>query len=327
MTMLSPRASHHGYPYRDTLAHELTHLAITRVTHDHAPLWMQEGLAKHEETRWRPPGPFDGPARAPEAMVLEGIEKKLDLPLDKLGMSLAMLPSPEAAIVAYAEVTSFVRRLAAHEPDGGRASLDPDGDGAHARRERGAEGGDGHGPAAWDKAWRAWLAEQPKEKLRRSSGSSRSTRIFAKIRDQRAPRRAPPRAQVTPRPRSSMLAKVKDERIRRSGAPVAQRAHARSRPGRRGGRRARRGSEGHDRRSYGPWWALRGVLRPRRGATGPSPEPERSRRRSRSIRSVWRPHGERLDAARAPWRAPLQLRSSPSFGEALRGRAAWNFAP
>jgi hypothetical protein len=108
--MLTPRASQHGYPWKDTLAHELTHLAVTRQSLDRAPLWLQEGLAKNHETRWREKGPFDDRADRynPDIVARRGIDKKLDLPLDKLGPSIAMLPSADAAMVAFAEVTSFV---------------------------------------------------------------------------------------------------------------------------------------------------------------------------------------------------------------------------
>ncbi len=56
VTLLSPRASPHGYAWRDTVTHELTHLAVTRASGDRAPLWLQEGVAKREEIRWRDPG-------------------------------------------------------------------------------------------------------------------------------------------------------------------------------------------------------------------------------------------------------------------------------
>jgi hypothetical protein len=111
VTLLSPRASQHGFAWRDTLAHELTHLAVTRASGDLAPLWLQEGLAKREEIRWRGPGPFDDKP-SPESVVSYGMQKKLDLPLDKLGPSIAMLPSADQAMVAFAEVTSFLRYLA-----------------------------------------------------------------------------------------------------------------------------------------------------------------------------------------------------------------------
>jgi hypothetical protein len=111
VTLLSPRASQHGFAWRDTLAHELTHLAVTRASGDLAPLWLQEGLAKREEIRWRGPGPFDDKP-SPESVVAYGMQKHLDLSLDKLGPSIAMLPSADQAMVAFAEVTSFLRYLA-----------------------------------------------------------------------------------------------------------------------------------------------------------------------------------------------------------------------
>jgi tetratricopeptide (TPR) repeat protein len=108
VTMLSPRAAPHGYPWADTLMHELTHLSETRASRDRAPLWLQEGVAKREETRWRPALPFDN-LPAPEAVARLGFDRGLALPLDKMGPSLAMLPTAEQAMVAFAEVHSFVR--------------------------------------------------------------------------------------------------------------------------------------------------------------------------------------------------------------------------
>ena len=110
VTILSPRASHSGYTWRDTLAHEMTHLAISQQTHDRAPLWLHEGLARRGEYRWRAPAPFDD-RPSPESVVMRGIDLKLDLALDKLGPSIAMLPSADAATVAFAEVTSFIKYL------------------------------------------------------------------------------------------------------------------------------------------------------------------------------------------------------------------------
>jgi hypothetical protein len=161
VTILSPRASHHGYAWRDTLTHELTHLAVTRATVDRAPLWLQEGVAKREEVRWRDSGPFDD--RPPVDSVVErGIEMKIDLPLDKLGPSIAMLPSADAAMVAFAEVTSFVRYLAASSgPEAlprlflglkNKKSVDDalvDATGSNLKQ--------------WDGKWRANLTAQPKE--------------------------------------------------------------------------------------------------------------------------------------------------------------------
>jgi hypothetical protein len=161
VTLLSPRASHHGYSWRDTIAHELTHLSVTRASRDTAPLWLQEGVAKREEVRWRAPGPFDD-RPPPEAVAARGIEVGLGLPLDKLGPSIAMLPSAEAAMVAFAEVTSFVRFYAQTEGDDAlpkllhelRTGKEPD---AALQAVSGAD------LKGWDARWRAYLSGRPRE--------------------------------------------------------------------------------------------------------------------------------------------------------------------
>jgi hypothetical protein len=163
VTLLSPRASHHGYAWRDTMAHELTHLAVTRASQDRAPLWLQEGVAKREEVRWREPGPFDD-RPSPDAIVTRGTELGLAIPLDKLGPSIAMLPSADAAMVAFAEVTSFVRYFASTAGPEAlpkllaelRAGKAPD------VALRDASGAD---LKAWDTRWRAYLAAKPREAI------------------------------------------------------------------------------------------------------------------------------------------------------------------
>jgi hypothetical protein len=105
--MLSPRAAPHGYPWLDTLAHEMTHLVLSQASRDRAPLWLQEGVAKREETRWRRAVRFDD-IPSHDAMAAQGIQRGLALPLTELGPSIAMLPSAEQAAVAFAEVASFV---------------------------------------------------------------------------------------------------------------------------------------------------------------------------------------------------------------------------
>jgi hypothetical protein len=160
VTILSPRASHHGYPWRDTLAHELTHLAVTRASLDRAPLWLQEGVAKREEVRWRQPGPFDNRPSA-EAIVQRGLGQRLALPLDKLGPSIAMLPSADAATVAFAEVTSFVRFYVETEGQealpkllaGLKAGKDPD---------DALVAASGSNLKLWDGKWRAYVASYPR---------------------------------------------------------------------------------------------------------------------------------------------------------------------
>ena len=171
VTMLTPRAPAHGYVWRDTLAHELTHVAITRKSADRAPLWLQEGMAKREEVRWRAPGLFDNRPSA-DAVVTRGIELKLDLPLDNLGPSLAMLPSPQAALVAYSEVASFLGFLVQHGGD----RFSPRFLGA-IRAEKGnvdkaLASVTGEGMKAWEVRWRDYLSRRPREALPKEMGLS-----------------------------------------------------------------------------------------------------------------------------------------------------------
>ena len=264
VTMISPRAAHHGYPWKDTIAHELTHLAVTRITHDHAPLWLQEGLAKHEESRWRPAGPFDGKP-TPEAIVLRGIDKKLDLPLDKLGMSLAMLPSPEAAMVAYCEVTSFVRRLDAQGPDTLKKLLR---EMAHtADASQALQKTTGQDLPTWDKAWRTWLAEQPRGPLPSYFGLNddhvdkdlAQTRDHARLAELLLERKHPDAALTE-------LAKIKEDAF---AMPELRALRARALLA--ADKKEQALADVNDPNdviaSYGPWWAVRGVLQ-RAGATG-----------------------------------------------------------
>lgn len=107
VTMLSPRAARHGYPWEDTLAHEITHLALSRGSRDYAPLWLQEGIAKREEVRWRAARPFDE-RRDPHDVARRALRDGKSVGIDRIGPSIAMLPSAEVAGIAYAEVESFM---------------------------------------------------------------------------------------------------------------------------------------------------------------------------------------------------------------------------
>ncbi len=162
VTMISPRATDRGYPWLDTLAHEMTHLALSRGTRDKAPLWLQEGVAKREETRWRVEEPLDD-VPAIDAVAAVGIEKGLGRSLDKLGPSIAMLPTAEQAQVAFAEVQSFVRYYIKERGDDALSDLvkrirEGEGDGNVEKAIKDASGLDFVG---WDKKWRANIAAEP----------------------------------------------------------------------------------------------------------------------------------------------------------------------
>ncbi|HEY4106394.1 MAG TPA: hypothetical protein VGM44_20985 [Polyangiaceae bacterium] len=155
--MLSPRAPVQGYPWQDTLAHEITHLLVTRATRDFAPLWMQEGLAKRFEVRWRPVRPFDHPDWADTGARNAALDGR-SIGIDKLGPSIAMLPTPEAAATAFAEVTSFMHFFIEQNGEPALRLLFND------LRGNGAEGADaallsvtGYNLAEWNARWQRFL--------------------------------------------------------------------------------------------------------------------------------------------------------------------------
>ncbi len=187
VTILSPRATPHGYMWLDTIVHELTHLAVTRASGDRAPLWLQEGVAKYEESRWRPPKPFDDWPPA-DALAKHGIDAGHGYALDKLGPSIAMLPSAEAATIAFAEVTSFVRFYLTVGGEGALPKLLHAIDGAPDVNAAlvAASGAD---LKSWDARWRAYLATRPADKrmfLLGLAGESRTDKKHVSAeRDQR----------------------------------------------------------------------------------------------------------------------------------------------
>lgn len=160
--MLSPRAPVQGYPWQDTLAHEITHLLVTRATRDFAPLWMQEGLAKRFEVRWRPPRPFDRPEWADTSARNAALDGR-SVGIDKLGPSIAMLPTPEAAGIAFAEVTSFMHFFIEQNGEPALRLLFAD------LRGNGPAGADaallsvtGYGLSEWNRRWQRFLREPVK---------------------------------------------------------------------------------------------------------------------------------------------------------------------
>ena len=119
LMITTPRALLRGYPWLDTLSHELVHFLVTKKGRGNVPIWLQEGLAKFLETRWR-----GEPGLAVERASLELLEKAAKtntlIPFAKMHPSIAKLPTQEAAALAFAEVEAAMRLL--HER-GGQAAL------------------------------------------------------------------------------------------------------------------------------------------------------------------------------------------------------------
>ena len=164
VVMVSPRGAPQGYAFMDTLAHELTHLALTRGSGDKAPLWLQEGVARLEESKWRAPLPFDDLPPADDVAYF-GIKGKIGPDIDKIGPSIALLPSSEQAMITYAKVQSFMKYYGAHAGDdamkkllvGFKSAKDPE------QIDRVIEDVTGTPLASWSEQWIGDLAVRAKE--------------------------------------------------------------------------------------------------------------------------------------------------------------------
>ncbi len=119
LMLVSPRALVYGYGWLDTAAHELVHLFVTRQSRNTVPVWLHEGLARYFEPRWRSPDPprLDRPS---EDLLSRALKQKTLIRFEAMSPSIAKLPGPEEAALAYAEVFTVMELLTSKH---GEASL------------------------------------------------------------------------------------------------------------------------------------------------------------------------------------------------------------
>ncbi|TMA27951.1 MAG: tetratricopeptide repeat protein [Deltaproteobacteria bacterium] len=110
LMITSPKALLRGYPWLDTLSHEFVHYLVTQKGRNSVPIWLQEGLAKFLETRWR-----GQPGLAVDEMSLallqDAARRGKLIPFARMHPSIAMLPTQEQAALAFAEVEAAIRLL------------------------------------------------------------------------------------------------------------------------------------------------------------------------------------------------------------------------
>lgn len=175
LMVTSPRALVRGYPWVDTIAHELTHLYLSFATQERAPVWLQEGTAKLLERRWR---------SASEEFVLDPTSRNLLLratrdskllTFDQLHPSIALLPSQDDATLAFAQVSTFMNSfVGAHGERALRDALGAIAQGIDARDALSHAAGKRFGELERD--WKSALpkaapANAPRKLARRFSGS------------------------------------------------------------------------------------------------------------------------------------------------------------
>ena len=165
LMVTTPRALAYGYPWLDSINHELVHYAVSTLTRDKAPVWLQEGLAKFLETRWREPA---GSHLAPsmEHLLAKALRGGKLISFDSMHPSMAKLPSAEDASLAFAEVATSIGYLHAQ---GGmpalRAAITAVGDGMDARRAVATAAG-----GSWPEFERGWKSYMASLKLKTHPG-------------------------------------------------------------------------------------------------------------------------------------------------------------
>jgi tetratricopeptide (TPR) repeat protein len=105
--LTSPRAVRLGYEWQDSLSHEYIHYVVAALTHDRAPVWLQEGLAKFLEHRWRVPiGLSLNPSM--QHVLAKALASGKLITFDAMHPSMAKLPRAEDATLAFAEVATAI---------------------------------------------------------------------------------------------------------------------------------------------------------------------------------------------------------------------------
>lgn len=110
LMLTSPNDLVFGYPWADTLTHELVHFLIIKHGGDKVPIWLHEGLARSFESVWR--GGSALTLDAEELKALTGARRRGRLiPFSRMSPTMAQLPSQEATQLAFAEVHHAVTWL------------------------------------------------------------------------------------------------------------------------------------------------------------------------------------------------------------------------
>jgi tetratricopeptide (TPR) repeat protein len=108
--LTTPRSMRLGYEWRDSLAHEYVHYVISAMTFDRAPVWLQEGMAKFMDHRWRAPaGLLLNPSS--QHFLAKALASGKLIGFEAMHPSMAKLPRASDAALAFAEVTTAMACL------------------------------------------------------------------------------------------------------------------------------------------------------------------------------------------------------------------------
>jgi len=112
--IISPRCLVYGYRWLDALAHEFIHYFIAKITGLNIPLWLNEGLAKYHETKWKVQEPnYLTPLY--RSFLSRASKEKRWIDFQKMSRGMPTLDSREEVILAFAEVSLAIDYLLQHQ--------------------------------------------------------------------------------------------------------------------------------------------------------------------------------------------------------------------
>lgn len=161
LMITTPRVTAWGYRWRDTLCHEYVHLALYRLSHGAAPIWVHEGIAKYLEASWR--GVLGELEPSSQALLARRLETGTLIPLEAMSPSVAKLPSAEDTALAFSQVGTMMSFLEERRGPGALRRL-VEGIGGGAEDREALEAVWGGSFASFEGAWRDWAARLPLER-------------------------------------------------------------------------------------------------------------------------------------------------------------------
>jgi hypothetical protein len=166
LMVTSPRSTLTGYSWADTVSHELVHRIISERTFNRTPIWLHEALARFEDSRWRADEPLyrAGLHPADESLLAKALREDRLIPFERMHPSMAFLPTPEAAQLAFAEVYTVAQFLIERGGyPGVRRMLDELGRGRSDWQA--LQAAFALDAQSFPAAWMAWLRQKPRVEL------------------------------------------------------------------------------------------------------------------------------------------------------------------
>ena len=110
LMILSPDQLSYGYRWLDALSHEYTHFLVNLLSQGQCPLWLNEGIAKYFETRWRFHQPyFLTPGNQTE--LVDACQQNKLISFKRMEPSMVYLDNQTQVRLAFSQVSHAVHYI------------------------------------------------------------------------------------------------------------------------------------------------------------------------------------------------------------------------